>query len=98
MSLEYRNTAESPPAQARLVIGSRNTPDIGLARLRARGQLLEIEPAGLRFSVPETREFTWAKEPKFQAGTATRRLRQMTVGCRCFTVRVPSLEPRVIST
>jgi LuxR family transcriptional regulator, maltose regulon positive regulatory protein len=54
--------AESLPAQARLVIGSRNAPDIGLARLRARGQLLEIEPAELRFSVPETREFVLAQK------------------------------------
>jgi len=45
------------PLGAQLVIGSRSLPEIGLARLRARGQLLEIDPAQLRFSATETDEF-----------------------------------------
>lgn len=42
------------PASACVVIASRDIPDIGLGRLRAHGQLLEIGPASLRFSLSET--------------------------------------------
>ncbi|MEG1626434.1 LuxR C-terminal-related transcriptional regulator [Pseudomonas sp.] len=40
-----------------LVIASRTTPDIGLGRIRARGQLVEINPAALRFSLEEATRF-----------------------------------------
>jgi LuxR family maltose regulon positive regulatory protein len=40
-----------------LVIGSREVPDIGLARLRANGQLAEIGHEKLRFTAEETRRF-----------------------------------------
>ncbi|MFK0089616.1 LuxR C-terminal-related transcriptional regulator [Pseudomonas sp. NPDC090755] len=40
-----------------LVIASRTTPDIGLGRLRARGQLVEINPAALRFTLEEATRF-----------------------------------------
>ena len=42
------------PPGGSVVIGSRDIPDLGLGRLRAHGQLLEIGPAGLRFSLDET--------------------------------------------
>ncbi len=45
------------PRRGQLIIGSRGLPDLGLGRLRARGQLLEIEAAQLRFSITETTEF-----------------------------------------
>jgi LuxR family maltose regulon positive regulatory protein len=45
------------PANARLLIGSRSQPEIGLGRLRARGELLEIMPAQLRFSDQEAEQF-----------------------------------------
>jgi len=48
---------EQLPPGARLVLGSRQLPGIGLGRLRARGQLLEIEPAQLRFSKAEAAQF-----------------------------------------
>lgn len=48
---------ESAPVGARLVIGSRNMPDLRLARLRASRQLLEIGVHRLRFSLDETRQF-----------------------------------------
>lgn len=48
---------EAIPHKACLVIGSRTLPDIGLARLRARGNLAEIDAAGLRFSAEETQDF-----------------------------------------
>lgn len=44
------------PQCGTLVAGSRATPELGLGRLRARGQLLEIAPAALRFSLQETSE------------------------------------------
>jgi LuxR family maltose regulon positive regulatory protein len=45
------------PRNGQLVIGSRNLPDLGLGRLRGRGQLLDIDAAHLRFSMQETEEF-----------------------------------------
>ncbi len=48
---------ERLPQKGRLVLGSRGLPDLGLGRLRARGQLLEIETDRLRFSFEETSEF-----------------------------------------
>ncbi|MBR0899120.1 hypothetical protein JQ616_29560 [Bradyrhizobium tropiciagri] len=41
------------PAGARIVIGSRNVPELGLGRLRAHGKLFEIEPTHLRFTIEE---------------------------------------------
>ena len=43
------------PANAQLVLGSRAVPEIGLARLRAHGELLEVVPEQLRFSSDEAR-------------------------------------------
>lgn len=48
---------DSLPAGAVLVVGTRGIPSIGIARLRARGQLLEIDPAQLRFTETEAAEF-----------------------------------------
>jgi LuxR family maltose regulon positive regulatory protein len=44
---------DSLPTGAQLVVGTRTVPVLGLARLRARGQLLEIDPGQLRFSPDE---------------------------------------------
>ncbi|GAB3083073.1 LuxR C-terminal-related transcriptional regulator [Pedococcus soli] len=41
------------PPQVRLVIGTRADPDLPLARLRARGELLEVRAADLRFTGDE---------------------------------------------
>jgi LuxR family maltose regulon positive regulatory protein len=45
------------PRGGQLIIGSRSLPDLGLGRLRAREQLLEIEARELRFSVEEAAAF-----------------------------------------
>lgn len=45
------------PPNLRLVIAGRVEPPLPLARLRARGQLLEVRAADLRFSVDETGSF-----------------------------------------
>ncbi|KQP13308.1 LuxR C-terminal-related transcriptional regulator [Pseudorhodoferax sp. Leaf267] len=52
-----REIVEHMPRGGRLVIGSRSLPDLGLGRLRARGQLLEIDTDRLRFSLEETGAF-----------------------------------------
>jgi LuxR family maltose regulon positive regulatory protein len=44
-------------AGQRLAVGTRAIPDFGLARLRASGQLLEVGPEQLRFSLEESRRF-----------------------------------------
>ncbi len=48
---------EHLPENLRVAIGSRSDPPLPLARLRARGQLLEIRTAGLRFTAGETAIF-----------------------------------------
>lgn len=52
-----REVIEHLPRGGQLVIGSRSLPDVGLGRLRVRGQLAEIGVDVLRFSVDETAEF-----------------------------------------
>jgi LuxR family maltose regulon positive regulatory protein len=45
---------ERQPVQLRLVVASRADPPLPLARLRARGQLVELRAADLRFTPQET--------------------------------------------
>lgn len=52
-----RELIDHLPRRGQLIIGSRGLPDLGLGRLRARGQLLEIDASQLRFSIEETVEF-----------------------------------------
>ena len=47
---------ERLPPRARLAIATRSDPSLPLARLRARGELLEIRAADLRFSTDEADE------------------------------------------
>ena len=48
---------EHRPENLRIAIGSRSDPPLPLARLRARGQMLEIRSASLRFTTGETAQF-----------------------------------------
>ena len=48
---------EHLPPQMRLVIATREDPDLPLARLRGRGQLTELRAADLRFTPSEAAEF-----------------------------------------
>ena len=48
---------ERLPAQVRLVIATRYTPPLSLARLRARRQVNEIDLADLQFTLEETNQF-----------------------------------------
>lgn len=52
-----REIIDHLPPNCRLVIGSRSLPDLRLARLRTRGQLVEIDSRRLRFSLAETEQF-----------------------------------------
>lgn len=51
-----RMLLDALPVHGQMLLGSRETPDLGLARLRAHGHLLEIGPATLRFSRGEAHE------------------------------------------
>jgi LuxR family maltose regulon positive regulatory protein len=48
---------DAVPPHVRIVAGARALPDIGLARLRAKGSLLEVDTNSLRFSEQEARDF-----------------------------------------
>lgn len=48
---------EHLPPGGQLVVGSRTVPPLGLARLRAREQLAELQIDELRFSLAETRQY-----------------------------------------
>ncbi|VWB23386.1 LuxR family transcriptional regulator [Burkholderia aenigmatica] len=52
-----RELLEQLPRNGQVIIGSRNLPDLGVGRLRARGLLLELETDSLRFSPSEAAEF-----------------------------------------
>ncbi|MDQ2757868.1 MAG: LuxR C-terminal-related transcriptional regulator [Actinomycetota bacterium] len=45
------------PAQVQLMIGTRADPALALARLRARGELLEVRAADLRFTLDEAASY-----------------------------------------
>ncbi|MCL1960630.1 MAG: LuxR C-terminal-related transcriptional regulator [Desulfovibrionaceae bacterium] len=52
-----RELIDNLPRRGQIVLGSRGLPNLGLGRLRARGQLIEIDTDRLRFSLEETRDF-----------------------------------------
>jgi len=52
-----RSIIERLPRGGQVVIGSRVLPELGLARLRAHGQLLELDADMLRFSRDETEAY-----------------------------------------
>lgn len=52
-----RELVDHLPRQGQMYIGSRIQPEVGTARLRARGQLVEISVDELRFSLDETLAF-----------------------------------------
>lgn len=52
-----REIVDHLPRGGRVVIGTRVQPSLGLGRLRARGQLLEIDTDALRFTEAEAADF-----------------------------------------
>lgn len=71
---------ERLPVGALVVIGSRSVPEVGLARLRARGQLLEIDPSQLRFSPEETGSFLTQRRGLVLGAEQVKRLHLTTEG------------------
>ena len=58
-----REVIDHLPRRGQLVLGARSLPDLGLGRLRAAGQLLEIDTELLRFSRAETQQFLALRRP-----------------------------------
>ncbi len=71
---------EQLPRGAQLIIGSRGVPEMGLGRLRARGRLLEVEPAQLRFSEAEVDGFLRHQRGLTLAPQDIKRLHRSTEG------------------
>ena len=67
------------PRHGQLVLGSRVRPALSLARLRMRGQLVEIDAGHLRFSILETRQF-FANTPIAQSVELLRGLHDKSEG------------------
>jgi LuxR family transcriptional regulator, maltose regulon positive regulatory protein len=75
-----REIIDHLPHNGRLVIGARGLPDLKLGRLRARGQLLEIDASALRFSIEETGQFFLTVRPVPLAADDLARLHRKTEG------------------
>ena len=71
---------EHLPHEMHLVISSRVDPDLPLARLRVRGQLLEIRAVDLRFTEAEAASFFTQGMSDVLAEDDVRRLQQRTEG------------------
>lgn len=55
--LILKEVIERLPRRGRMILGSRSVPDLGLGRLRVRGELVEIDAANLRFTLDEANEY-----------------------------------------
>jgi LuxR family maltose regulon positive regulatory protein len=70
----------SLPAGAQLIVGTRTVPSMGIARLRARGQLIEIAPDELRLSAEEASDFLTRQRRLPLKAEQVRRLHNTTEG------------------
>ena len=76
-----REIADHLPRNGHLIIGSRSLPQLGLARLRVRGRLIEIDADRLRFSLQDARTlFEQRREPHSLSSEQLFRLHQKTEG------------------
>lgn len=75
-----RELIASLPVCGQVVIATRSAPDLSLGRLRARGQLLEIDAGMLRFSEAESSEFLSSGRGATLAEGERRLLHQKTEG------------------
>ena len=71
---------DSLPSGAQLIVGTRTVPSMGIARLRARGQLVEIAPDELRFSADEASDFLTRQRRLPLKAEQVRRLHNTTEG------------------
>ena len=75
-----REIAEHLPRRGRLIIGSRSLPSLGLARLRVRGQLIEIDAERLRFTLTDTATYFEQRGAHMLSADQLFRLHQKTEG------------------
>lgn len=75
-----RELIDQLPRGVQLIVGARCAPELGLGRLRARGRLLDIDPAQLRFSERETEEFLRRRRGLALAADDLQRLHRSTEG------------------
>jgi LuxR family maltose regulon positive regulatory protein len=75
-----RQVIEQLPQHGRVLIGSRIVPDLGIARLRAQGQVLEIHAMDLRFSLSEAEDFLQGKRGLELQSAEVARLQHVTEG------------------
>ena len=75
-----REIAEHLPRRGRLIIGSRSLPPLGLARLRVRGQLTEIDTERLRFTLEDAATFFDQRRANVLNADQLFRLHQKTEG------------------
>lgn len=75
-----REIVEHLPPRGRLVLGSRSLPELGLGRLRAAGQLLEIDSEDLRFSLADAGRYFALRGGQALAGESLARLHRKTEG------------------
>lgn len=75
-----RQVIEHLPDGARLVLGSRAIPDIGLTRLRTSGQLQELDTARLRFSTEECAQLLQKRNQLVLSESLLQRLMAITEG------------------
>ena len=75
-----REIAEHLPRRGRLIIGSRSLPPLGLARLRVRGQLTEIDAERLRFTLEDATTFFDQRRANVLNADQLFRLHQKTEG------------------
>ncbi len=75
-----RSMIERLPEGGRIVIGSRSVPRLGLARLRGRGLLLELDADDVRFSLDETEQYFRLRSLPGLSGVAVTCLHDKTEG------------------
>jgi LuxR family maltose regulon positive regulatory protein len=75
-----REIIDHLPRCGQLVIGARGLPELGLGRLRAREELLELDARELRFSADETAEFFSRRVGQSLGAADVSRLHERTEG------------------
>lgn len=75
-----RMLLDALPLVGRMILGTRETPDLGLARLRVHGHLMEIGPDALRFSFEESLELLRSRCQLDLSDEQVRLLHQRTEG------------------
>lgn len=75
-----RSLVERLPRGGLMVVGSRVVPELGLGRLRAHGQLLELDATLLRFTEPESSAYLRLKGHETLSTTAIAQLHAKSEG------------------